>query len=108
MNKMDYTKGPWTLEKTKHKFIIPEIELEWLRSHSSNEAQDEEIKASEYGQKELGNAQLISASPDMYEALKTIIPLLESVIKQSNLPLHGTGAAIINYAKQAIAKAEGK
>jgi len=69
---MDYAKGPWTLKATSRKFEIPEIKLSWPRSHSTNEAQDKEMKASEYGQKELGNAQLISVSPDMYEALKEL------------------------------------
>jgi len=69
------------------------------------EAYMEQITYGEIPEKEaIANANLISAAPDMYEALKNINELLEEIAPAFRISYRGTTTKI----EQALAKAEGK
>ena len=91
---MNYTKGEWRVVIFGLAIIIKTFSqgisrfICVLRDQDS----DEEIKA---------NANLISAAPEMYEALNNIIA-------ECPTPTSGYEIAVVEIAKKALAKAEGK
>lgn len=109
---MNYTKGKW-----ENAGYSP-YTYTGINIISGNDALDPKIDiaiVAEYPKAEnsmeqksngQGNANLIAAAPDMYEALKAMIDL----IGDGDLPDNGelSGAAISDMAISAIAKAEGR
>jgi hypothetical protein len=70
MSKAQHTPGPWTIRKDRFNVEIPEIGWRFMFSHSTNIADDAEIKASERGQREVANCFLVAAAPDLLAACK--------------------------------------
>ena len=98
---MDYTKGEWIATKT-HNFTGTLVSYIYCGQKniaqtrlSDNEATPEENQA---------NAHLIAAAPNMYEALKRF--LSSSACTNNCDP--SDMACDTNFARQALAKAEGK
>ncbi len=110
-NAMKHTKGPWALKDTGGEFFIPEINVSFLRSHSTDKKKDEEIRKNQQGQTELANAQLMAAAPDMYEALKEFENQLPELwgdgIRNGKVTLT-LDADVIDGIMDAIRKAEGR
>jgi len=96
---MNYTKGEWYIEKT---YGIPEIRTKERRIakplyHMGSE--DREVEA---------NAQLMVASPLMYEALKTALLFMAFVKGRALGPADIDSEELFNVIEQAINKADGK
>jgi hypothetical protein len=102
---MKYTPGPWAAEangvfKDEQRNPIASVYDPEHTNHLTDIAK--------------ANAQLIAAAPDMYEALKDLVKLLECddpVEVGCSCAYTGTGAPLICAwckAKQALAKAEGR
>lgn len=92
---MNYTKGEWKVASTGfdreyRKFIVLDNEWLWITAEAKGET-EEEAEA---------NAHLVSAAPEMYEALKAIIDEARGTDR--------FGGDQITDALNAIAKAEGK
>ena len=86
-NEVEYTKGEWKVHPN----------YDWVVGENN------QVVANCTGyDNQHDNAQLISAAPDMYGALKGILPLIESFT-----PYQRTRPEIIN-AQMALAKAERK
>lgn len=105
---MEYTKGEWKaiFQSFNNKWQIRNKDkfIAWLLK-AEDEEESKELSA---------DAQLISAAPDMYEALKECLALLDKQREEYNnaytiLPhkLANEGP-IAEKARKAIAKAEGK
>jgi hypothetical protein len=99
--KAKHTPGPWKLIELSHKFIIPAIEVEFPRSHSTDSAQSRKLQSERAF--ELANARLIAASPELLLNLKRIVNLYA---KHSELDAYE--CEIIAKCSRSIAKAEGK
>jgi len=94
---MNYTKGEWQIHPNFYKFIA--VREDGL---FTTIAVTEEI----HGDKEMAraNAHLISAAPDMYEALRDLMFQFAVAVEQP----HSVDTRIYNQAEQALAKAEGR
>ena len=93
---MKYTEGEWKA----HKISSSGYTIE------SNLPESDVIARVEYSQ---GNAHLIAATPDMYEALKALLPDKNDPLAQP--PLHGkweVDGKNLEQARLAVAKAGGK
>lgn len=89
---VDYTKGPWLIESSSYG---DEYEVYPYNGGPPDMGRWAEVcVVKDYNDDALANANLISASPDMLEALENLI--------RSNSPEH------INAAIDAVAKARGK
>lgn len=75
-----HTSGPWTLIEKSWQFEIPEIHIVFGCSHSTDPDDDRDIKSSEQGQVELGNARLIAAAPELLEALESLLRGFDSLM----------------------------
>ena len=104
MNEAKFTPGPWKHETVFDKIGNPCAYSIWPCNQS---VVRHRICVTPDGTtcENLSNAQLISAAPDLFEALKKAIDALERADDSFGVPgLHG----IINEADAAIRKAEGE
>jgi len=85
---MNYTKGEWITIKSEIGYTVVELQNKNLVCNCYNEA----------------NAHLISAAPEMYEALKDLMFQFAVAVEQP----HSVDTRIYNQAEQALAKAEGR
>jgi len=96
---MEYTKGEW---KVAHEYnvAVGNRGVASCGGYTSNMSDADKIT-----QENIANAHLISASPDMYEALKEILP--ENTGYMESMSWESYNKAI-KQIRQALAKAEGK
>ena len=100
MAKLKYTKGEWEISRTELGITLFDSgdyaigEMHWGLC-----IPDEQIKA---------NAHLISASPDMYEAIENFIDATERTRKTSEVKFSVKQSLAYSTLKKALAKAEGK
>ena len=95
---MDYTKGPW---RNEGRYVMA------LKNKQVCAIPGDHIKIAKVDE---ANAQLIAASPDMYEALKAAQEELKHVLSQepySTVKWHHYGQALAKI-DGALSKAEGK
>ena len=96
---MEYTKGEWKAKKTT--VVIPS-------KHDSNMTDfvvaQTDIYCSVEGKEAEANARLISAAPDMYEALRALSFQFASAVEKP----YSKDKEIYEQAQKALAKAEGK
>lgn len=103
-----YTKGKW---KVVHEF---NVESENHRVIASCGSFFDNTKSDSTRQENIANAHLISSSPDLYEALKSALVLLDKQREEYNatltiLPHKPIGEGeIAKAARKALAKAENK
>lgn len=113
LKKNKYTPGPWAKEEgTTLIWVgcdpdlpecstgIPLIELRERPSMFSMKSPHREITDEEM----IANARLISAAPEMYEALKAMVETLENIIEAGDYREDST----LENARQALAKSEGR
>ena len=97
-----HTPGPWRVDESHINGSINAGKWHVAMANFYN-CHDEEVRVTREQQE--ANAQLISAAPDLFEALKKAIDALERADDSFGVPgLHG----IINEADAAIRKAEGE
>ena len=97
-----HTPGPWRVDESHINGSINAGKRHVAMANFYN-CHDEEVRVTREHQE--ANAQLISAAPDLFEALKKAIDALERADDSFGVPgLHG----IINEADAAIRKAEGE
>ena len=105
-----HTTGQWTMEQG-----ITHIKIWGEREKTGAvlvaEVRNEHGSHSTFGQEEKTNARLIAASPDLYEALKGLLPFI-GLGFEADVDVYGVhhndAVDALRIAEQAIAKAEGK
>ena len=96
---MNYTKGEW---RVNDDLIVNAI------TQTGRTAEIAAIAATVYPEEEWANANLISAAPDMYEALKEMMAGQEIGIEDGRVVIRATPSPeSILKAQRALAKAEG-
>ncbi len=119
MSEAKFTPGPWTLRKgfsdwglpCQHDLVIGEGETERdqiagvpsITPYCMGARQADR----EYAARQYANARLISAAPEMYEALKGVLPFMEAAEKAGLVGDEGCFWPVESV-RAALAKAEGR
>lgn len=112
---VNYTKGEWKVTRwSSHNEIHVSADDGNNSNFVANCGHTGKDEVLPYNKEAIANANLISASPDMYEALKDALDLLDTQLKEYNESLSllhrqkvGRGLIATKISK-ALAKAEGK
>ena len=105
---MNYTKGNWKAEQQKN---LASGKYEYVVKIPVNDVTDRVVATTPYARTfndHEANAHLISAAPDMYEALKEIKEYCAEYAEENGLEDNAPMWAFISDAQSAIFKAEGK
>lgn len=93
-----WTKGTWRVEDDESVTrIYAEVGLRIADAHSSNRRG---LSAAE----RLANANLIAAAPDLYEALRLVMPIVRGADARTTNP---GGTALLAFCEAVLAKARG-
>ena len=105
---MDYTKGKWSVNKDNRQMVVIENKAGFKPTPQSPIfiIAQTSLYTSPKHEECLGNAQLISAAPDMYEALKAILDV--TLFSDEPIKDNATWQAWRRKAVKAVNKAEGK
>lgn len=101
MNMADFTKGPWSIGSD---IISIKIESECQDVAEINRPEDP--RDISHATEVVANAHLIAAAPDMYEALKELVGIIDGYWEDNDR--EAIDGFTSQPAKAAIAKAEGQ
>ena len=102
---MGYTKGKWSIELTKHgDFLIISTEDDLFPHFGASEKHSLITDIPGATDNTEANAHLISAAPDMYEALKLLVERMGEIQNQYPITLELPRV----WAEKALAKADGR
>jgi uncharacterized membrane protein YccC len=103
-----HTKGPWRVSRLTE----TTVENSHGRGVCSTGGYQQNFDTERVYQENRANARLIAAAPDMYEALKAVLPVLEAVQRQYAQMAKGRGMGgdgpVLEATRLALAKAEGR